>query len=228
MDGTQLRDARLQSAWTQHDMAVRLGVTQAYLSMVERGARPVSPELALRVAEVFDMPATALPLGTYECGSRDELYFKSALGALGYPGFAYLREGRRLNPAALLMEAIDSEDLDARVVEALPWLAAAFPAMDWGWLVLHAKVHDRQNRLAFVVSLARQLAESRGDFQLADKLADILSVLEKSRLAREDTLCKESMTTAERHWLKSHRTQLAAHWNLLSDLTLEQVDYGLL
>ena len=40
----------------------------------------------------------------------------------------------------------------------------------------------------------------------------------KSRLAPEDTFCHDSMTQAERVWLREHRSPTAAHWNLLTDM----------
>jgi len=221
MDGAALRDARLASSSTQVDAALRLGVTQAYLSMVERGTRPVSAELASRVAAVFEVPPTALPLGNYHPVSRSELSFKQLLGALNYPGFAYLRGSLTLNPAALLMEALDS-----RVTEALPWLPLTYPNLDWDWLMQNSKLRNRQNRLAFVVSLATQLAVQKKDVALQVELESCLQKLGPSRLAAEDTLCKDSMTTAERKWLKTHRSKMAKHWNLLTDLTAEQLDYA--
>lgn len=226
MDGLLLKNARLDSALTQHDAAVKLGVTQAYLSMVERGTRPVSSELASRAMSVFEVPATALPLAQYRHQFRDEFFFKKALGALGYPGFAYLRGSVKSNPAELLMEALDSEDLDSRVTEALPWLPVAYPKMDWDWLTLNAKLQDRQNRLAFVVDLASQVAGKRGDGTLERMLSERVETLQRSRLAAEDTLCKKSMTQAERKWLRTHRSVAARHWNLLTDLTVEQLDHA--
>jgi hypothetical protein len=56
-------------------------------------------------------------------------------------------------------------------------------------------------------------------------LAARIAKLEPSRLAKEDTLCRESMTRAERAWLREHRPKLAEHWNLLTDLTVEQLDH---
>jgi hypothetical protein len=50
--------------------------------------------------------------------------------------------------------------------------------------------------------------------------------LESSRLAREDTLCRESMLAAERRWLRSNRSPLAQHWNLLTGLTVDQLSYA--
>lgn len=227
MNGVELRDARLASSWTQNEAAGKLGVTQAYLSMVERGARPVSAELAGRAVRVFEVPATALPLGSFQPGHRDELSFKQALGALGYLGFAYLRGSKRPNPAELLMDALDCEDLDARVVEALPWLPLAYPKLNWDWLTANAKLRDRQNRLAYVVDLARQAAEIKHDAHLAGSLAEHVGALERSRLAAEDTLCHASITQAVRKWLRKHRLPAAEHWNLLTDLKVEHLDHAL-
>lgn len=225
MTGAELKSARKASSWTQARAADRLGVTQAYLSMVERGARAVSSELASRVVEVFEVPATALPLPEYKTRVHDAGSFKAILGNLGYPGFAYLRGSDRLNPALALMEALDTDDLDPRVTEALAWLPLAYPDLNWTWLVANAKLKDRQNRLGFVVELARQAARRCANSQLEARLAARGAALESSRLAREDTLCKESMTHAERAWLRTHRRKSAKHWNLLTDLTVEQLDH---
>lgn len=226
MTGSELKDARAVKQWTQRDAAERLGVTQAYLSMVERAERPVSVELGRRAVTLFEVPATALPLPEYRPGGFDERGFKQALGALGYPGFAYLGGEARFNPAEVLMHALDENDLDARVVEALPWLAATYPSMDWNWLLCNSKLYDRQNRLAFVVSFAAEVAAKRGDSKTATMLAAQVQRLEQSRLATEDTLCKDSMTRAERTWLRTHRSKTAKHWNLLTDLSAEQVEYA--
>ena len=225
MTRVELKSARKASSWTQAQAAARLGITQAYLSMVERGERAVSSELASRAVEVFEVSATALPLAEYQTRSRDAGFFQTMLGSLGYPGFAYLRSSVRLNPVELLMEALDSDDLDSRVTEALAWLPLAYPHLNWDWLTANAKLRDRQNRLGFVVELARQAAEKGGSSQVGEELAARVAKLEPSRLAKEDTLCKESMTRAERAWLRKHRPESAEHWNLLTDLTVEQLDH---
>jgi transcriptional regulator with XRE-family HTH domain len=225
MTGAELKSVRRASSWTQARAAERLGVTQAYLSMVERGKRAVSSELAAWVMEVFEVPATALPLPEYNARAHDAGYFQARLGSLGYPGFAYLHRSDRQNPAALLMDALDTDDLDPRVTEALAWLPVAYPQMDWTWLTANAKLRDRQNRLGFVVELARHAARQRGDSDLERQLASRVAALEPSRLAREDTLCKESMTYAERNWLRTHRPKTAEHWNLLTDLSVEQLGH---
>jgi transcriptional regulator with XRE-family HTH domain len=225
MTGAELKNARKASSWTQTQAAARLGVTQAYLSMVERGERAVSSELASRTVEVFEVPATALPLTEYQTHVRGDGFFQTMLGTLGYPGFAYMRGAARQNPTELLMEALDSDDLDSRVTEALAWLPLAYPHLNWDWLTANAKLRDRQNRLGFVVELARQAAERDGSSRLEEELAARIAKLEPSRLAKEDTLCRESMTRAERAWLREHRPKLAERWNLLTDLTVEQLDH---
>lgn len=199
-------------------------MTQAYLSMVERGARPVSTEYAAKALTVFELAATAIPFRDHQVQLSPATSFAEALGSLGYPGFAYLPESDRLNPAELLMEALDSDDLDSRVTEALPWLPLTFPNLDWKWLTPQAKIRDRQNRLAFVVNLATHLAMRKRDTALAEALAERVDCLESSRLVAEDTLCKSSLTQAERCWLRTNRSESAEHWNLLTDLKVEHLD----
>jgi hypothetical protein len=133
-----------------------------------------------------------------------------------------------MNPTELLMDALDSQDLDLRVTEALPWLPVAYPELDWEWLTKNAKLRDRQNRLAFIVSLASRVAEKSGDIALAKGLFDKVDKLERSRLAAEDTLCREHMTQAERNWLRNHRSPAAEHWNLLTDLSTDQLEHAFL
>jgi len=108
------------------------------------------------------------------------------------------------------------------VVEALPWLALHFPDLNREWLVERAKSHNVQNRLAYVVTLASELAGAG----VAAPLRELVLGLEPSRLAREDTLCHDSMTETERRWLREQRSQQAEHWNLLTDLRREHLPYA--
>ncbi len=226
MTGHGLKAARMALSWTQNDAAEKLGVTQAYLSMVERGTRPVSRDIAAKAVDILNIPATALPLEPYWNRDRDTEFFQRALGSLGYSGFAYFRRSAKVNPAELLMEALDSENLDSRVVEALPWLPVAYPEMDWAWLTFNAKVRDRQNRLAYVTLLASEIADKRADSTTRHALFKTVHALERSRLAAEDTLCRQSATLAERNWLRTHRPAAAKHWNLLTDLCIENLDHA--
>jgi len=107
----------------------------------------------------------------------------------------------------------------------LPWLVLRYMPLDRGWLVPMAKVRDLQNRLGFVVALARELAEHRGDEGRARALRELERELEPSRLARVDTLCKASMPAAERRWLAEHAPEAARHWNLLTDWRADALRY---
>lgn len=229
MNGNVLKEARLQKNWTQEQAARALHVTQAYLSMLEKGRRALSEPFMRRALRVLRLPPTALPLQSETAGARvlsGKRDFSTELAALGYPGFAYLRTKVRKNPAGVLLDALDEPNLDARVAEGLPWLALTYVDMDWGWLVRNAKLHDRQNRLGFAVSLASEVAEGKNDSERTKKLWARLEALESARLAREDTFCHDSMTQVERAWLREHRSPVAAHWNLLTDMKGEHLAYA--
>jgi hypothetical protein len=76
------------------------------------------------------------------------------------------------------------------------------------------------------VSLASEVAENKNDGERVKQLRQFLQVLECARLAREDTFCHDSMTQAERKWLREHRSPVAAHWNLLTDMKGEHLAYA--
>src|SRR5258708_39780105 len=104
MNGQELKEARLSRDWTQEETAERLGVTQAYLSMMERGRRVVPAELARKAAELLRAPATTLPLreGRHTAGDGKPAgseRLRRELAALGYAGFAHQRGGARRHPA---------------------------------------------------------------------------------------------------------------------------------
>ena len=116
--------------------------------------------------------------------------------------------------------------MEVRVIEALPWLVVEYSDLDWEWLIREAKLRDVQNRLGFVVTLARQVAEKRGDASAASRLREIVEVLDRARLVREDTLCQASLSEAERRWLRRTRPVEAIHWNLLTDLNARYLPYA--
>lgn len=214
MTGTQVKTARKARGLTQVALACQLGVSQGYVSLLERSRRPVPPELSGRLAAALEMPPTLVPVqGTAPVGADEA---RRLLGRLGYEGFSYLRTKRRLNPAEVLLRTLRAETLEGRVVRALPWLLVQFPDLDWDWLVRHAKQEDLQNRLGFVVSLARALANSKGRMDAAATLGAWEHQLEASRLLKPDRLT--SVTEAEARWLVDHRSPEAKHWNVLSSL----------
>ncbi len=206
----QLRRARQEHGWNQQEAAARLGVTQAYLSMLERGRRHPSPSLTRKLMQVYGLPPTVLPANEVkENVSADFLARELAL--LGYPGFAHLRRGggRKMNPAEFLLTALAQPSLDARVAEGLPWVVLRYPDMPVEWLVKEARANNLQNRLGFVVTLAKESTPNQDLQPLEQKLAD-------SKLAKEDSFAE--LNEPERRWLKEHSSKEAQAWNLLSDL----------
>ena len=77
MTGEALKTGRRQANLTQQEAAWRLGLTQAYLSMLERGRRPVTAELAAHATRVFHLLPTSLPLEVHPPPTLDESGFKS-------------------------------------------------------------------------------------------------------------------------------------------------------
>lgn len=227
MTTSWLRERRREKGWTQAQAARRLGVSQTYLSLLETGRRPLSRPLTKKAQRVFDVPATALPVGHLSAVKvADAEDVAGTLAALGYPGFTHLKPGRRMNPAELLLAALSASNMEPRLAEALPWVVWKHLDLNWDWLLAQAKLHDLQNRLGFVVALARAVAERHHDADAVKALDRVETALEPSRLAREDTFARESMTQAERRWLRTHRPPAAEHWNLLTGLTPDHLSYA--
>lgn len=91
MDGNMLKGARLEKNWTQEQATLALDVTQAYLSMLEKGHRPVSERFVRKALKVLNLPPTVLPLrseeeATLSVSSSRKRDFGAELAALGYPG----------------------------------------------------------------------------------------------------------------------------------------------
>lgn len=226
MNHQQLKAGRRQVGLTQLEAAKRLGKSQPYLSQLEKGLRSVTPELAKRATKVYGLPLTHLPVPNVESLNDDFNATKLArqLAGLGYPGFAHLR-AERTNPAALMVLALVQQDLEVRLTEALPWVLCKYPDLDWSWVTNQVKLKDVQNRLGFLVGVAKDVAASKQRSALGP-LSVAETALEHSRLAREDTLCRDSMPDTERRWLRANRSPLAQHWNLLTGMTADQLFYG--
>ncbi len=222
MTGYALRQARTNAGMTQVEAAARLCVSQALLSLMEKGERSVTPAVAKLAVKHLKATPEGLPLSFDLRHSDDQL--AADLGALGYPGYSYLK-GKLRNPAELLLDALDRSDLDARLVEALPWLPLQYPNMDWSRLTLEAKVRNRQNRLGFVVALAARVARKQAKHDIAKRLAEVVRTLEEARLAKTDTLCQDSWPPSQRRFAHKQRSALAAHWNLDTRLTEEDFAY---
>ena len=221
---------RLKSGLTQVAAAHSLNVSQPYLSQLETGLRVASADLARRAASLYALPPTVLPLS--EALDVPEVQpddLQQKLAALGYPGFEHLRSQALNNPAEVVLSAVVKPDLDTRLVEALPWVLGAYTDLDWAWLRDRAKLRNAQNKLGYVVHLANETARASADSRNAVQvLSKWQEELEAARLAREGTLCRDSMPECERAWLRENRPEAAVHWSLLTSLTARQLPYAAL
>jgi len=217
MNSKQLKSARLDRGWNQQEAADRLGVTQAYLSMLESGRRSTT-RLSRKLMQVYGLSPTVLPVQEVRENATPD-FLAHELASLGYPGFAHLRKrAKKANPADFLLTALTQRNLEARVAEGLPWLVWRYPDMDFGWLLSQARMRLLQNRLGFTVTLAR-LASGNNALQAPEQ------ALAESKLEKEDSFCKD-LNEAERRWLRTNSSAEAKQWNLLSDLRPETVRHA--
>ena len=203
-------------------------MSQPYLSLLETGKRPITKKIARRAVSVFKLPPSVLPFeNSAEIAQTktDENALSSNIAALGYPKFSYLKKSVKVNPALVLIAALKLDDLDGRIVETLPWLIFRFADMNWMAIFRHAKMHDAQNRLGLLLSLADHLAVRDDDFEKQKILKGLTSDLKKSCLVREDSFRRNSLTETEKNWLKTNRSKEARFWKVLSNLSVENLDY---
>lgn len=224
LDRDQLKSARLRACLTQSQLAAKLGVSQPYLSLMERGVRRVPERMARSAARLLNLSPAVLPVPDEPATPSGDL--SRALATLGYPGYSYLRVGRPINPALAVFQALSQDSLDARVAQGLPWVLLRYPELNWGWLVSNARRKNLQNKLGFLVAVAREVAERVGRTDSAAALAAAEQTLETSRLAAETTLGKEAMPSSERAWLRANRPPLAKHWNVLTSLSPDHLTYA--
>jgi transcriptional regulator with XRE-family HTH domain len=227
MTGVLWRTGRDRAGLTQVKAERSLNVTQPYLSQLENGLRVPGAELERKAAKLYQLPPTSLPLREpLELREVSPGEVQRKLASVGYPGFAHVRSKVVSNPAEVVLSAVVHRDLDTRLVEALPWVLSTYTDLNWEWLRDRAKLNNAQNRLGYLVHLAEQTARVLPAHRdAAQVLSGWENELEEARLAREGTLCRDSMPEPERKWLRSNRPEAAAHWSLLTGLTTEQLPY---
>jgi transcriptional regulator with XRE-family HTH domain len=62
MTGTQLVQFRKQNKRTQVQAARLLGVSQTYLSLLEKGKRPLTDDLRAKAVRAFHLPPSEVPV----------------------------------------------------------------------------------------------------------------------------------------------------------------------
>jgi transcriptional regulator with XRE-family HTH domain len=228
MSGNELRELRRKRGWTQMEAAKRLGVSQPYLALLEAGKRRLDERLTRRAVRVYGASPVALPTKHSPVRKVEDDKLARELAALGYPGFAYMKGGWKRNPMEVLLTALAKPNLEARQVEALPWVLLEYPetAPD---LVSYARSENLSNKLGFVVGLARQVAERTDgpvNSHRVQKLRQLERELSESRLLTEGTLCQDSLSNRERDSLRENRPEEAKYWNLLTKWRPEHLSYA--
>src|SRR5690349_7109616 len=144
MNGRELELGRKTAGLNQTQAAARLGVSQPYLSLLEKGERRLPARLARKSARLYRLPATVLPLpdDLQKPPATSSEKLAEDLAALGYPGLSYLPWRKKRNPAEVLFTALGQSDLEPRLTEALPWVVLSYANLNWDWLVLRAKAND--------------------------------------------------------------------------------------
>lgn len=228
MTPQEFRTERTARGWSQNRVARILGVSQPYVVMLEKGKRPLTDKLVRKFVSASHSSAAFLPTPkVVDPQHLDAQTMAENLAQLGYPGYAYLRSRRvKKNPSEVLLTGLAQNNLEARLVEALPWLVLRYWDMDFNWLVVEAKKRDLQNRFGFLVNLARRMSERTYNAARTNKLMEFEDVLNKSRLVREDYFLRPARNDVERDWMLQNRTNDAQHWNLVTDLRPEHLAYN--
>src|SRR3984957_3410107 len=86
-----LKVTRLERGWNQTQAAARLGVSQAYLNMLENGKRRLTPKLTRKFALTYRLSPVTLPvMREFVPTPVNEQHLAESLSRLGYPGFGHL------------------------------------------------------------------------------------------------------------------------------------------
>ncbi|CAM3187413.1 short-chain fatty acyl-CoA regulator family protein [Paracoccus nototheniae] len=79
LTGTRIRERRLAISRRQSDVARSVGISPAYLNLIEHNRRPVGPELIARLADELEVPADELAEG------REEIRISALREAAAHP-----------------------------------------------------------------------------------------------------------------------------------------------
>lgn len=222
MTAADWQEGRKRRGLRQTVAAQKLGISQEYLSQLENGRRAAHERLARRAIKLYRLEPTALPLKAPPKDMVSEDTLTRELAGIGYPGFAYLPNPIKVNPAQVVYQIVTQKDADARLVDALPWVLARYPDLDWSWLRDQVKLCNVQNRLGYLVHLAKSLPLAQQPAAM-ERLTKWERDLEEARLANEGTLCYDSMRERARQFYRERRPAAAAHWNLLTNLSPEHL-----
>jgi len=153
---------------------------------------------------------------------EDSLYFK--LAGLGYPGFAYLGEMSGLDPTEVVCQILLRPNVNPRLMMGVPWVLSHHD-LNWLSLIAEVKAHEAQNRLGYLVHLARKAAQSQERSAVVDLLSQWEDTLAACRLDKEDMMGKTSMSDLEKEWLERYRPEEATYWHVLTNDGLDSLQH---
>ena len=126
MSSTELRTARTGKGLTQAQAAVRLGVSQPYVAMLERGERRLTPRLARRVARLYGLSPTAVPPSSSIAESRGAAELASDRYRSGIVSYLEVVDASR--------EALQAERANAQLTgQRLSAAVQLIKALGGGW-----------------------------------------------------------------------------------------------
>jgi hypothetical protein len=96
------------------------------------------------------------------------------------------------------------------------------------WLVEQGRLRGLTNRLGFTVTLAKQVAERKGETTSGayQALVQLEQELFRSRLVGPDTFCQSHLSLRQREWMETARPDAARQWNLLTNWKPEDLPYA--
>lgn len=229
-----VRTLRLERRWTQRDLAEKIGLSQARLSEMERGAGSFTAEQLLLMAQLFNVPVDHFaPRGVSEPDHRAEL--QNTLVRLGAP---QLQENQDILPSARLKEVthVVKEVLlvgTPRLVVALaPVLAKQIDQVNLSYLWTELREVGRERRLYWLAeNVIEAIQSQRGaSRELAAQYRRAETVLiswtehARARVQQEeqemyedllDTTIRSAKTL---HQLRASRSQISRRWSVVSAL----------
>jgi transcriptional regulator with XRE-family HTH domain len=163
--GQHLLAARVKRGLSQRDLATRCGLTQSYLSLLERGARSPSLVQVARLAEVLYVPLQWFINGDLRPGEG----WRDLVIELYDLGIVDLLVADPVVPAAfrpaeqVVALVLSGDEVEPRVVEAVP---AVLAWNDWNVRILegYARAYDRRasHRAAWLADVAQTIHTQHG------------------------------------------------------------------
>ena len=216
----QLRTARQSRGWTQARAAARLGVSQPYLAMLEAGQRPLTSAVARQAMRVYGLPPTVLSPGVAPRVRPRRSPRTLRPSVIRASPTSRAGAARRSIPARCC--SLPSPSPSSRRARLRPCPGCSFATGASTRPGLSARPRCATSRPPWLRREPRARGgRARGHGPRLAALRALEAALERSRLAREDTLGPRCPLRGRTARLETRRSAAARHWNLLTDWTAE-------